>query len=376
MGCLSKRLSWAVDMSDLNSASLSAQPPSAALLLSAISEQPFSTSNRQLLAANLLRSAWQVEAFQITPDTVEAVLTERLEQMRQVHPVVQKFCQQQLGWAGSITTLWQLWLPFANQLSSWQKTLHRPLVQGILGGQGTGKTTLTLILTEILRHFGLQTCRLSIDDLYKTYADRQQLQQVDPRFRWRGPPGTHDVELGLKTLSQLRQGEHPVAIPRFDKALHDGAGDRTEPEWVTGADIILFEGWFVGVRPVAPQVLATAPAPIATDTDRDFAREVNRRLQDYLPLWDQLDRLLVLYPSDYRLSQQWRQQAEQQMIASGRTGMSDAEIAEFVEYFWRALHPELFIQPLLTDAEHVDLVIDIDANHQPGRIYRPGSKQM
>jgi D-glycerate 3-kinase len=363
-------------MSDLNSASLSAQPPSAALLLSAISEQPFSTSNRQLLAANLLRSAWQVEAFQITPDTVEAVLTERLEQMRQVHPVVQKFCQQQLGWAGSITTLWQLWLPFANQLSSWQKTLHRPLVQGILGGQGTGKTTLTLILTEILRHFGLQTCRLSIDDLYKTYADRQQLQQVDPRFRWRGPPGTHDVELGLKTLSQLRQGEHPVAIPRFDKALHDGAGDRTEPEWVTGADIILFEGWFVGVRPVAPQVLATAPAPIATDTDRDFAREVNRRLQDYLPLWDQLDRLLVLYPSDYRLSQQWRQQAEQQMIASGRTGMSDAEIAEFVEYFWRALHPELFIQPLLTDAEHVDLVIDIDANHQPGRIYRPGSKQM
>lgn len=357
-------------MPDLNPDDLLALPPSADLLLSAL-EPPLSMLSRPWLAADLLASAWQVAAFQITEATIDAVVDQRLEQMRRIYPDLQQFCQRQLGWNCPISTLWHLWLPLANQLVSWQKALHRPLLQGILGGQGTGKTTLTLILAEILRHFDLRTCRLSIDDLYKTYADRQQLQQVDPRFRWRGPPGTHDVELGLETLNQLRQGKHPVAIPRFDKSLHGGAGDRTEPEWLTGADVVLFEGWFVGVRPVDPQVFATAPAPIQTDADREFAREVNRRLQDYLPLWDQLDRLLVLYPSDYRFSQQWRRQAEQHMIASGKSGMSDAEIAEFVEYFWRALHPALFIQPLLTDAQHVDLVVEIDANHRPAKIYCP-----
>lgn len=346
------------------------QHPFAELLLTALSETSLSDSHRQLLVNDLL-SSWQTEAFQITADTVEDIVEQRLAQMRQVYPGLEEFCQQQLGWACPLPTLWHLWLPLAYQLFSWQQALDRPLIQGILGGQGTGKTTLTRILTEILHHFDLQVCALSIDDLYKTYAERQQLQQFDPRFRWRGPPGTHDVELGLKTLQQLRQAKYPVAVPRFDKSLHCGAGDRTEPELISGADVILFEGWFVGARPVNPQAFATAPPPITTDADRDFACEVNRRLQDYLPLWKQIDRLLVLYPSDYRLSQQWRRQAEQQMVASGKSGMSDAEIDQFVTYFWQALHPDLFIQPLLTDTEHVDLVIEIAPNHQPKQIYRP-----
>jgi D-glycerate 3-kinase len=335
-----------------------------------ILDNQISNQNRQLLAADLLAS-WQVEAFQITADSVNGVIEQRLSQMRQIYPDLEEFCRRQLGRPCSISVLWQLWLPLANQLFDWQQSLNRPLVQGILGGQGTGKTTLTRILTKILHHFGLQVCSLSIDDLYKTYAERQKLQQVDPRFRWRGPPGTHDVERGLTVLDQLRRAEPAVAIPRFDKSLHNGAGDQITPELIAGADVILFEGWFVGAQPVDPQVFAAAPPPINTDVDRAFAREVNRRLQEYLPLWDRLDRLMVLYPSDYRLSQQWRRQAEQQMIAAGKSGMSDAETNQFVEYFWQALHPDLFIKPLLTNTEQVDLVIEIDANHQPIQIYCP-----
>lgn len=352
-------------------------PELAELLRSSISASPLSDSpvsdlDRQQLAAHLLSIRWQVEAFNLTSETVNAVVDRRVGQMQQIYPNLQQFCQEQLGWQCPLTMLWNLWLPLAEQLLNWQQTLNRPLIQGILGGQGTGKTTLTLILAEILRYFGLRVCCLSIDDLYKTYAERQALQQVDPRFRWRGPPGTHDVGLGLTVLTQLRQAEHPVTIPRFDKSLYGGAGDRTKPESVAGAEVILFEGWFVGVRPVDPQVFATAPPPIETDADRDFAREVNQRLRDYLPLWNQLDRLWVLCPSDYRFSQQWRRQAEQRMIESGRAGMSDAEVDQFVAYFWRALHPDLFIKPLLKD-QRVDLVIEIDAEHQPSAIYCPGN---
>lgn len=319
-----------------------------------------------LLETSLL--ARRQKATGIRATTVGAVVERRVRQLRVIYPHLNQFCQT-LGWQRCpLDLLWQLWLPLAEQISVW-KTESDPLLVGILGAQGTGKTTLTLILTEILQLFQLQVCRISIDDLYKTYAERQQLQQVDPRWRWRGPPGTHDVELGLSILQQLRQAQFPVAVPRFDKSAYAGAGDRTEAELVMAADVVLFEGWFVGVQPIDPQAFATAPPPIVTAADREFARDVNLQLQNYLPLWNLLDRLIVLYPADYRFSQQWRQQAEQQMIATGRAGMSDAEISEFVSYFWRSLHPDLFVKPLLEDAERVDLVIEIDADHRPQAIY-------
>jgi len=76
--------------------------------------------------------------------------------------------------------------------------------------------------------------------------------------------------------------------------------------------------------------------------------------------------LCVLYSEDYRLSKQWRKEAEHQMIATGKTGMSDQEIDRFVEYFWKALHPELFIKPLTNNA---DLVVEIKCDRSLGKIY-------
>ena len=53
------------------------------------------------------------------------------------------------------------------------------------------------------------------------------------------------------------------------------------------------------------------------------------------------------------------------MKAQGKTGKSDEEIEEFVEYFWKALHPELFIQPLTKTA---DLVVEIKSDRSLGAI--------
>jgi D-glycerate 3-kinase len=299
----------------------------------------------------------------ITADNV----TEKLERRSHLFEAV-------VGQIGNlpIATLWKLWIPLAMQLAARKKALGRPLIQGILGGQGTGKTTMGRMLTLILNQLGDRTLSLSIDDLYKTYAERQQLREADPRLIWRGPPGTHDVDLGLQVLDQLReQSAEPIAIPRFDKSAYQGAGDRTDPELVEAADIILFEGWFVGVRPVEADIWVNAPAPILTESDRQFARDNNQRLGDYLPLWDRLDSLMVLYPVDYHLSLAWRKQAEHEMIASGKSGMSDAEIEKFVHYFWQALHPELFIDPLVKNPDLVDLVIEINRDRSLGKIYQP-----
>jgi len=339
----------------------------------------------QILTATEVEQSWQQEAkeaaladtlrakaFGITRDNVDEVIQARSHLLKSVLPELSKFCQTTLYMQNHVMleTLWNLWLPLATKLASHRQNLEHPLIQGILGGQGTGKTTMCKVLTLILLKLGYHTLNLSLDDLYKTYRDRLALKQQDPRLIWRGPPGTHDVELGLSLLDQIRECKNPVAVPRFDKSAYAGAGDRTTPEIVTHIDIVLFEGWCVGVRPINAAKFATAPPPILTDEDRVFACEMNSKLNNYLPLWERLDSLIVLYPRDYRLTLEWRKQAERQMIAAGKSGMTELEVEQFVNYFWRSLHPELFIKPLVESSTLVDLVIEINPDHTFGAVYK------
>jgi D-glycerate 3-kinase len=334
--------------------------------------QELSRAERVYLETALLSETWQHRRFALTAETVATVVEQRTHLVQALYPELSTLCCDRWGWSDCrLDLLWRLWLPLALDIATYHQQQEKPIIQGILGVQGTGKTTLAAIVSLILNHLGCRVCSLSLDDLYKTYDERRQLQLADPRLRWRGPPGTHDIELGLTTLQTLRHARptDPVQIPRFDKAAHTGAGDRTTPDTVSNIDVVLFEGWFVGVRPIDPTQFDTAPPPILTESDRQFARDCNTRLHDYVPLWEQLDRLMVLYPTDYRLSQQWRQQAEHQMMATGCSGMTNDEINQFVEYFWRSLHPELFIKPLLHDARYVDLVVEVNPDHSPNAIY-------
>ncbi len=293
----------------------------------------------------------------------------RAEFLRAVIPKFTEFCRDSaLNPEQLLPLLWLVALPLALELAADYRRLGRPIVQGILGGQGVGKSTLGALLGVLLRELGLGLVSLSLDDLYLTYADRQALLRRDPRLIWRGPPGTHDVALGLETLDRLRLGESLIPLPRFDKSLQGGSGDRVAPDWVAAPEVIIFEGWFVGTQPIDPRIFAQANLPglIEGEADRAFARDCNVRLAEYLPLWDRLDRQLVLAFSDYRQSKYWRRRAEAQMRDAGKPGMSDGEIDAFVDYFWRALHPELFIEPLFEAAtgERSDWLVCYGADRQ------------
>lgn len=345
------------------------------LWLSEILADTAATEWQQLAAETLLADKLRSEAFGITSENVDEAIQARSHLLKEVYPAFSQFCQNTLHLEPSqmLDMLWNLWLPLAMQLASYRQALGKPLIQGILGTQGTGKTTLAAMLSLILSKLGYCTLSLSLDDLYKTYRDRLMLRKQDPRLVWRGPPGTHDIKLGLTVLERLRHpgGNTLIEVPRFDKSAYFGAGDRTAPEFVQGVDIVLFEGWFVGVRPINSAAFDTAPPPIITAGDRQFARDINAKLPDYLPLWELLDRLILLYPVDYRRSLEWRKAAEHQIIATHNTGMTDAEVEQFVEYFWRSLHPELFIKPLTHQPSWVDLVIEINPNRTVGAVYQP-----
>lgn len=343
------------------------------------SEQRFIRADiRQLLKLEF--ESGRATAFNLTLMNGEREMRHRARLFSYSCDRIIKICQE-MGFLSEetiIETLWVLWLPLTLQLAEKKQNLSRPLIQGILGGQGSGKTTLTQIVCLLLQYLGYKAIGISIDDFYKTYAERQQLKIKDPRLMRRGPPGTHDLNLALKTFNQLLQAKPKelIPIPRFNKALHHGDGDRLpSPEFVHDIDLILFEGWFVGVRPVEKtffnQSLPREVAEVISLRYLQFARDNRRRLKEYLPLWGKLDSLIVLYPQDYRWSLAWRIEAEHQMIASQHTGMSDAEVQEFVYYFWRSLHPELYIKPLIRDPRYVDLVIEIAQDHRPCSLYRP-----
>ncbi|EAZ94248.1 hypothetical protein [Crocosphaera chwakensis] len=329
-----------------------------------------STEIESLLQEDL-QNNYFCNIFNLTPENSIEKIKHRLNLWEKTYSLVNQYCQK-LGFDSFdiLSFLWKLWLPLAIELSEEKNKQKSTLIQGILGGQGTGKTTLSHILCLILKQLDYQTITISIDDFYKTYHERQKLKKIDPRFIWRGPPGTHDVELAINVLNQLKNPNNSdsILIPRFDKSLWNGQGDRIEPETMAHPDIVLFEGWFLGVRPIDKTHFNDAPLPIKTEEDKQFAKDINEQLKAYLPLWEKLDRLIILYPQDYHFSKQWRKQAEAKMRASGKTGMNEQEVDKFVDYFWKALHPQLFITPLAKDPHLIDLVITIDKNHRPQKI--------
>lgn len=337
-------------------------------------QQNLRDSEWQQLVSQTLQDQFHA-VFGMTPETAATELKVRSQLFSQLFPQINTLpALASLPETLRLRYLWQLWLPLAQQIAQNRQKLGQPLLQGILGGQGTGKTTLAAVLVHLLPAFGYSAVSFSLDDLYKTYAERQQLKQFDPRLVWRGPPGTHDIDLGRQIFDQFKQGK-PIEIPQFDKSLWQGAGDRISPHPPQQADILLFEGWFVGIRPLEafPAFSPQLPPPIFSLEDWQFAQDCHQRLFEYLPLWEPLDQLMVLLPVDYRLSLTWRKQAEQQMISTGKSGMSDAEITQFVEYFQKALHPELLLIPLCQNPQWVDLVLQINADHAPHKLFAPTS---
>ena len=311
--------------------------------------------------------------FHFDQDNALEKINIRVNLFNQVYGEIINFCQNKFLQEVEviINLLWNLWLPFAIQINDKIYNQRKDIfIQGILGSQGTGKSTLTSVLKIILENLDYSSICISLDDFYKTYEERKELQKKEPRLIWRGPPGTHDIDLGLKLFEDLHNiNKKEIVIPRFDKSAYNGIGDRGKFETIKRPDIVLFEGWFVGVKPIDESLFNNPPKPIISEKDKQFAKENNKRLLDYLPWWKNLDSLIVLYPQDYHLSLQWRKEAEHKMIASGKTGMSDLQIEEFVYYFWRSLHPELFIKPLTENNDLVDLVIKINQNHLPENLY-------
>lgn len=235
---------------------------------------------------------------------------------------------------------------------------HRrgPLIVGICGSQGSGKSTVCKTVAARFGNAGLKVATLSLDDLYLPLAARVKLgEQVHPLLRTRGVPGTHDTKLGLRTLHDLALAQE-VKLPRFDKARDDRRPDAEWEAMAGPADLVLFEGWCVGARPQGLEALTQPINALEANEDGDgrWRRYVNDALGgEYQGLFARIDLLVLLAAPSFDVVLKWRTQQEHDLRVQAqgdRSGvMSDAAIARFIQHYERLTKHVLLEMPPRAD---------------------------
>jgi len=211
-----------------------------------------------------------------------------------------------------------------------------PVVFGLSAPQGCGKSTLVELFKELFQEDRLSFQGISIDDFYVPASWQEALAEVhetNPLLQTRGNAGTHDIELGERTLKALKSGHaDEVPLPRFDKSAREGRGDRVaRTQWAsasTPCDVVLLEGWMLGFKPQS-NALALKEIHPGLIT-------VNEKLRKYQAWDDVLDAFIVMGVEDASQVHAWRLEAEQALRASGRPAMSDDQLRHFVDGYMPA----------------------------------------
>ena len=254
------------------------------------------------------------------------------------------------------------WRPLSEEIAI--RAMDGPVVVGINGAQGSGKTTLCKFLEVLLVEHNQRSATLSIDDLYLTKAERERLgREVHPLLATRGVPGTHDAALGLSLIEDFRAGRD-LDLPRFDKSVDDRSPER---ETVKGPlQVLLFEGWCLGAVPQDEAALAEPVNDLEATEDPDLAwrRYVNEALDGaYKTLFEQLDMLVMLKVPDFAAVRRNRALQEDKLRArnpAARGLMDEAALTRFLDQDER-----LTLHIFEDMPARADLVMEIDREQRP-----------
>ncbi|HEX7114224.1 MAG TPA: hypothetical protein VF193_03755 [Steroidobacter sp.] len=241
----------------------------------------------------------------------------------------------------------------------------QPLIVGLCGPQGSGKSTMAAALKNLLEGRGCTAAVLSIDDFYLSRADREVLARtVHPLFETRGVPGTHDVPLLLDVLASL-QREGIVSVPRFDKAKDDRLPREQWEQVQAPVKVIILEGWCVGAVP-QPEPLLEAPVNALEereDPKGEWRRHVNHALgSEYRAVFEQIGLLILLAAPGFEVVYRWRLQQEEELRQAvlARGGevsqvMDERALERFISHYERLTRYILEEMP-----QRADIVMRLD----------------
>jgi D-glycerate 3-kinase len=274
--------------------------------------------------------------------------------------------QQQLpeSFTSVVKTIYK---PLAEHLID-AKIPGEPLFVSINGAQGSGKSTLTLFLKQLLEDiYDQDTVATSIDDFYLTRAERQTLAKtVHPLLQTRGVPGTHDIRLMEKVFNQLLSG-YATALPVFDKGQDDRKPNLAEHR---PADIILFEGWCNNSLPQDEEELRNPVNELELNEDPDgsWRNYVNEQVGEYQKrIFNKVHLSIMLKAPAFEKVYDWRKKQEDK-LAEKNAGtdnrvMSADELKRFIQHYERLTRHNLSALP-----SQVDILLPLDEEQKISQI--------
>ena len=227
-------------------------------------------------------------------------------------------------------------------------TTKRPLVIGISGPQGSGKS-------YICSQLGFPV--LSLDDLYYDDIDRNNPNEL---LNMRGLPGTHDIDLGVKIIEDVRLGH--ARLCRYDKSFNNGKGRRLpESDWESVnsvPDVLLVEGWCLGFQKV-PNLNPDCSKYSIRFTNNDF-EQVNDNLMAYTRIYQNLDYFIQIKAQYIESVYKWRWQQEETLHEIKKQGMNKQQVHDFVDRFMPCydVYLQALDNELLARGSNLQIVID------------------
>ena len=142
----------------------------------------------------------------------------------------------------------------------------RPRVFAISGPVGAGKSTIAGAVSRSLADVGMRAVALSLDDFYLSRKERDHRG-----IAWRAAPGSHDLDLMVRTLAAIQDGSRPLVLPRFDMSRDDRSADERLDE---APDVVLFDGWIIGYDGQGyERILPYLDWHLHLDVPKDVARQ-------------------------------------------------------------------------------------------------------
>lgn len=146
----------------------------------------------------------------------------------------------------------------------------KPLIIGVGGGSGSGKTT---VVKHILNGIGEQNIQLLQHDSY--YRDLSHLPLEERKKQNFDHPSSLETELMIRHVEALKSG-YQVDVPVYDFAAHTRS-DQTQK--VTPKEIILLDGILIFTE---PELRNQMDIKLFVDTDDDvrLLRRIQRDIMD------------------------------------------------------------------------------------------------
>ena len=252
-------------------------------------------------------------------------------------------------------------IPISLHLDSFPKR-NEPYLICFTGGQGSGKTTMSYFIQEVLsNHCDRPSMGFSIDDIYKSQEERKKIsEEVHPLCYVRGVPGTHDVGMGMDLIKQLSEAKSDsiTKIPSFCKPEDNHYPESDWPTYKGKPDFIFFDAWCGGAKPISEEDWPSPMNDLEKEEDPEgiWSKWSNRELaKDYQDLFDRFDLLLMIkVPNmDFVYKSRWIQ--EQTLAKTIKDPilkekiMTKEEVYRFVMHYERLTHYILEEIPKFSD---------------------------